>query len=160
MTKYNLSIKFADTPLQDSDFLDNKKNIKDFSEKILKAVCEAFQIDCAGAAWQVQNRKVDNQGHFIPSDTQTGATWFWQTSNKNLGRMEISTDDLGPYDGGLVVFWYLYLTHLPDFECMLHVNTYGSEPMYLEIWKEYPYPMENIQKIIEIVEKTIKLSLL
>jgi hypothetical protein len=154
MKCFNLSIKFADTQLLSYDFLDNKKNILDFSEKILKAVFEAFQIDCYNAIWKVQNRRIDNQGHFILQDNQTETTWLWQTSQEKLGRLEIATEDFGPYDGGLTVFWSLYFTHLPDFDCMLRVNTYGSEPMYLEIEKEYP--IENIQKIIEIVEKTIK----
>jgi hypothetical protein len=154
MKHFNLSIKFADTLLHGSDFLDNQENILDFSEKILKAVYQTFQIDCDDATWQVQNRKVDNQGHFILQDNQTETTWLWQTRQEKLGHLKIATEDFGSYDGGLTVFWYLYFTHLPDFDWVLGVNTYGSEPMYLEVKKEYP--IEKIQKIIEMVEKTIK----
>jgi hypothetical protein len=150
---FNLSIKFANTSLRDADFQEDKKNILNFSENILKVICQELGIHFEGAKWQVLNYKIDNQGHFILADNKTNSTWDWLKENKKIGHLSISTDDLGTYDGGLVVFWYLYFTHLPDFECTLHINTYGSEPMYLRTEKEYP--TELIQKIIEAIEKKI-----
>jgi hypothetical protein len=52
---FNLSVRFSDTQLWDTDFLDNEINVLNFSEKILQAICQALQIDYSEANRDWQN---------------------------------------------------------------------------------------------------------
>lgn len=154
MTKhYPLNIKLADTGLYTQLVIDREAYLFDFSEAILLAIYDILEINCEEAKWQVLNQRIDNQGHFILLDTQKEATWYWKNTKHTFGRLEVSTDDLGSYDGGIIFFWYLYILNIPDFTGFLTVNSYGSEPMYLKVEGEHSPAIAH--KIIEITEKIL-----
>jgi hypothetical protein len=151
---YPLNIKLADTGLYTRLIIDREAHLFDFSEAILLAIYKALDINCEEAKWQVLNQRIDNQGHFILPDAQKEATWYWQNTQQTFGRLEVSTDDLGTYDGGIIFFWYLYVLNIPNFTGFLTVNSYGSEPMYLKVEDEHS--QEIAHTIVEVTEKVLR----